>query len=78
MDFTCGMFSCSFSKYSTVPTKREQEVFNQKRVQQSTKWNVDSVDNVDKSVENFKRELAEILIKWRKMAKYVVMENRVM
>lgn len=72
------MFSCSFSKYSTVPTKREQEVFNQKRVQQSTKWNVDSVDNVDKSVENFKRELAEILIKWRKMAKYVVMENRVM
>lgn len=72
------MFSCSFSKYSTVPTKREQEVFNQKRVQQSTKWNVDSVDNVDKSVENFKRELVEILIKWRKMAKYVVMENRVM
>ena len=72
------MFSCSLSKYSTVPTKREQEVFNQKRVQQSTKWNVDSVDNVDKSVENFKRELAEILIKWRKMAKYVVMENRVM
>lgn len=69
------MFSCSFSKYSTVPTKREQEVFNQKRVQQSTKWNVDSVD---KSVENFKRELAEILIKWRKMANYVVMENRVM
>lgn len=72
------MFSCSFSKYSTVPTKREQEVFNQKRVQQSTKWNVDSVDNVDKSVENLQRELAEILIKWRKMAKYVVMENRVM
>ena len=36
------------------------------------------VDNVDKSVENFKRELAEILIKWRKMANYVVMENRVM
>lgn len=72
------MFSCSFSKYSTVPTKREQEVFNQKRVQQSTKWNVDSVDNVDKSVENFKRELAEILTKWRKMANYVVMENRVM
>ena len=72
------MFSCSFSKYSTVPTKREQEVFNQKRVQQSTKWNVDSVDNVDKSVENFKRELAEILIKWRNMANYVVMEIRVM